>query len=99
MDAMGWLTPQKLLLVAAVANVVAWAAYRLDKAAATANRRRIEERVLLMLTVPGGVGALLGMYAARRRHKTRKWTFVGAAFLAAAAQLIGLGYALTILLR
>lgn len=89
---MVWLTLQHLLLAAAIADLVAWAAYRLDKAAAAAHRRRIEERVLLMLTVPGGVGALLGMYAAKRRHKTQKWYFVAVAFLAAAGQVLGLGY-------
>jgi uncharacterized membrane protein YsdA (DUF1294 family) len=91
---MTWPALRALLVCAAVANLVAWAAFRIDKAAAARDRRRIAERTLLLLAVPGGVGALLGMFAARRRHKTRKGRFVVLAVLAAAAQLIGLAYAL-----
>lgn len=76
-----------LLAAIVIPNLLCWLAYRLDKAAATAQRGRISERTLLLLTVIGGVGALLGMFAHRRRHKTRKLRFLLLAPLAALAQL------------
>jgi uncharacterized membrane protein YsdA (DUF1294 family) len=92
MDAPGWSTLAALLAAALVADVVAWAAFRLDKRAARRGRRRIPERTLLALAAPGGLGALLGMYAAKQRHKTQKWHFVGLAWLFGAAQLFAAGY-------
>ncbi|MBK7536967.1 MAG: DUF1294 domain-containing protein [Myxococcales bacterium] len=91
------LVPLPLLTLAAVvvvANGIAWAAFRIDKAAASAGRRRISERSLLILTALGGLGALWAMVGHRRRHKTRKPRFVIAAVLAAAAQLAALMYLL-----
>lgn len=79
------------LAAATASNLLCWLAFRLDKAAATAQRGRISERTLLLLTTLGGLGALLGMFAHRRRHKTRKLRFVLLAPLAAAAQLAALG--------
>lgn len=55
-------------------NLVAFAAFGIDKRAARRARKRISERTLLTLAVAGGgVGALSG----RRffRHKTRRWIF------------------------
>lgn len=61
----------------ALLNVVAWASYRVDKARAVRGARRIPERVLLGLALIGGsAGALIAVYAHRRRHKARKWRFV-----------------------
>lgn len=80
------------LLVAAVvaANLACWAAFRVDKAAAAARSWRISERTLLILTTLGGLGALLGMFAHRQRHKTRKLRFLLWAPLATAAQAAAL---------
>lgn len=68
-----------LLIVAASllgANLVAWAAFRIDKhRAKQAGRRRIPERRLLWFTAFGGGGALVAMYAHRRRHKVDKRRF------------------------
>lgn len=68
-------------------DAIAWAAYRLDKARARRERRRISERALLVMTALGGFGAVLGMYGHRDRHKTRKAIFVVAAAAAALARL------------
>ena len=81
------------LLVALALDVVAWAAFRIDKALARAGRRRVSERALLILTLLGGLGAVTGMYAHRQRHKTQKARFVATAALAALARLAVLGYA------
>lgn len=75
-----------VLAVLAVADVLAWAAFRLDKRRAQRQRRRVRERTLLYLAVPGGVGALVAMYGHRHRHKTAKPRFVVVATLAALAQ-------------
>lgn len=54
-----------------------WAIYRLDKRRAQQGRRRIPEKTLLQLALFGGViGALLGVYASRYRHKARKPSFM-----------------------
>lgn len=65
-----------VLVAAAAFNVIAWAAFRLDKHWARQGRRRIRERTLLLLATLGGIGALLGMYGHRQRHKTTKPRFV-----------------------
>lgn len=76
----------------ALLDLVAWAAFRVDKARARRQRRRVRERTLLLLALPGGVGAALGMYAHRQRHKTSKPLFVAVVSLAALAQLAGLAW-------
>jgi len=58
-----------------LADLVAWIAFRVDKARARRGVRRISERRLLQLAAPGGLGALLGMYAHRQRHKVDKRGF------------------------
>lgn len=75
-------------------DLVAWAAFRLDKARARRQGPRIRERTLLVLALLGGVGAWLGMYAHRQRHKTAKPRFVVVVTLGALAQF-GLAVALT----
>lgn len=61
----------------AALNAATWASYRIDKARAARGARRTSERTLLALALVGGsLGALAGMYAHRRRHKTSKLRFV-----------------------
>ncbi len=84
------LASPQALLIAAATNLLAWAAYRLDKACARRQWRRISERTLLLLTFLGGLGALLGMYAHRQRHKAGKPRFVAAAVVATLLQLAAL---------
>ena len=86
-----------MVAIAAVVDLIVWAAYRLDKLCARRNWRRISENTLLCLTLFGGSGALLGMYAHRQRHKTQKAYFVWTAILATVLQvtgLVALGYAI-----
>ena len=63
-----------LLAVFIIFDVLTFFLYVIDKLCAKAGWRRVPEKYLLMLAVPGGVGALLGMLIAR--HKIRKWYFV-----------------------
>lgn len=81
-----------VIVGAAVLDLIAWAAFRLDKGRARRQRRRIRERTLLALAIPGGIGAALAMYAHRQRHKTTKPLFVIVVSLAALAQLAALAY-------
>lgn len=61
----------------ALVNIATWACYRIDKARAGRGARRIPERVLLGAALAGGsIGALLGVYAHRRRHKAKKVRFM-----------------------
>ena len=58
-------------------NLATWAIYRLDKARAARKQWRISERALLAMAALGGSpGALVAVYAHRRRHKARKPGFV-----------------------
>jgi uncharacterized membrane protein YsdA (DUF1294 family) len=76
-------------------NLATWAVYRIDKARAGRGARRISERALLAMTALGGSpGALVGVYAHRRRHKARKPGFVAPLWLIAAAHAALLGWAL-----
>jgi uncharacterized membrane protein YsdA (DUF1294 family) len=70
-----------------VANLVAWAAFRIDKRRARQRAWRIPERVLLMLSALGALGALIAMYAHRQRHKVNKRGFAAIVWLELAAQL------------
>lgn len=83
-----------LLLVVAAANLIAWAALRLDKICARRGWQRIPERSLLALILLGGSGAWLGMYGHRQRHKTQKTSFVVALGLGVLLQLAAFGYAI-----
>ena len=80
-------------------NVVTWAAFRIDKhRAQQAGRRRIPERRLLWFASVGGGGALVAMYAHRRRHKVDKRGFrawVWALVVMQVAALAGLAYLAT----
>lgn len=55
-------------------NVIAFAAFCIDKWKAVHHKYRISEATLFLLTAAGGsVGALAGMYMFH--HKTRVWYF------------------------
>lgn len=57
-----------------IINIIAFAAYGIDKAKARNGTRRIPEKTLIGLAAFGGaIGALIGMLAFR--HKTRKIKF------------------------
>lgn len=72
-----------IVVVVAVANVVAFGAYFVDKRrAGRRGARRIPEATLLGLGVLGPAGAWLGVFALR--HKTRKPWFLGRLLLASA---------------
>ncbi len=77
-----------LVVLGAVAawNAATWAVYRIDKARAGRAGRRISERTLLvMAALAGSPGALVAVYAHRRRHKAAKRSFVVPLLLIAAA--------------
>lgn len=87
-----------LLVLGGVAawNALTWAVYRIDKARAGRARRRISERtLLLMAALAGSPGALVAVYAHRRRHKAGKRSFIVPLWLivaAHAALLVGLAW-------
>ena len=65
-----------LIIIAALllVNIVAFAAYGIDKRKAQKNKWRIPESTLLLLAFIGGsLGALLGMRTFH--HKTKHWKF------------------------
>jgi uncharacterized membrane protein YsdA (DUF1294 family) len=65
---------QIIIIYLVVINLVAFAAYGIDKWKAQHNRWRIPEATLIMLAVIGGaLGAFLGMKMFR--HKTQHWKF------------------------
>ena len=68
------LTPANMSTYLAVINLVAFAAFGIDKLAAVSSARRISEANLLLLAFAGGSP---GAYAGRHlfRHKTRKQPF------------------------
>ena len=71
-------------------NLVAFAAFGLDKAKAQRGAWRIKESTLLTFAFLGGT---LGAYAGRRafRHKTRKQPFNSNLFSIAVLQVLALG--------
>ena len=65
-----------MIIIAALllVNIVAFAAYGIDKRKAQKNKWRIPENTLLLLAFLGGaLGALLGMRLFH--HKTKHWKF------------------------
>jgi len=77
-----------------LANLFAFAAFAIDKAAAESGRWRIPETTLLMLALVGGsLGALIGQRV--MRHKTRKQPF-RSILLAIAVLHVGLAIALIV---
>lgn len=84
------LTPINLITALIALNLIAFAAFGVDKTKARRGRWRIAESTLLMLAVLGGT---LGAYAGRKafRHKTRKQPFNSNLFAIAVVQVAGLG--------
>lgn len=76
----------RLLLALALAllgtNLLAFAAYGLDKRRAAAGGPRLRERTLILLGAPGPLGAWAGVWVLR--HKTRKPWFLLRLLLASA---------------
>lgn len=63
-----------LVCYAVICNLIAFAAFGLDKYRAVKGKWRISEHTLFLLALAGGsAGALAGMYCFR--HKTRKYRF------------------------
>ena len=61
-------------------NVFSFLLYGLDKFAAKINIRRIKEKLLLNISIFGGVyGSLIGMYLFH--HKTRKKLFISVNYI------------------
>jgi len=74
-----------------VINIIAFAAYGIDKWKAKHNKWRISEMPLILLAFIGGaLGALLGMKVFR--HKTQHWKFKILVPLALLLWIAGLGY-------
>lgn len=72
-------------------NIVAFAAYGIDKWKAKHNKWRISEMTLIVLAFLGGaLGALLGMKVFR--HKTQHWKFKILVPLALVLWIIGICY-------
>ena len=70
-------------------NVLTWGVYRWDKAQARSRGRRVPEQTLLTLAGLGGiVGAFMGVYGHRQRHKAQKPAFLLPLYGIAAAYLV-----------
>ena len=84
------LTPTTLTAVFIALNLLAFAAFGLDKAKARRGDWRIAEATLLTLALLGGTP---GAYAGRKafRHKTRKQPFNSHLFSIAVLQMLALG--------
>ena len=82
--------PLYVLYVLIAVNLIAFAAFGIDKSAAERGRWRISEGALLRWAVLGGT---LGAYAGRRafRHKTRKQPFCARLHTIAASQVLAIG--------
>ena len=80
------LTPANIATALIAVNLLAFAAFGVDKALAEHRRRRISEAALLNLALIGGTP---GAYAGRAlfRHKTRKASFSNQLHTIAALQL------------
>lgn len=84
------LTPENLVAAFIAMNVLAFAAFGIDKWKARTGRWRTPESTLLMLAALGGTpGAYLGRHLFR--HKTRKQPFVSLLGRIAVMQVVGLG--------
>lgn len=68
------------LLIYGLLQLIVAAVYGLDKFKAVSRaRRRVPERVLLLLAMAAPFGAYAGIFAFR--HKTRKWYFITVSLL------------------
>lgn len=69
-----WSLPIWVAALYLVASIVCFVAYAIDKSAAVAGRRRVSERMLLLLGFAGGwPGAIVAQQTLR--HKTQKVSF------------------------
>lgn len=66
--------PDIITLIFIVFDILTFVFYLWDKLCAKAKWRRIPERVLLTLSLPGGLGGILAMVTAS--HKIRKPAFI-----------------------
>ena len=84
------LTPTNIAAALIAINVIAFAAFGLDKAKAKRGHYRIAESTLLLFAFLGGTP---GAYAGRSlfRHKTRKQPFNSNLFSIAVLQMLALG--------
>ena len=84
------LTPTNITIALIAINLIAFAAFGLDKAKARRGQYRIAESTLLLFAFLGGT---IGAYAGRSlfRHKTRKQPFSSYLFQIAVLQMLGLG--------
>ena len=65
------------LIYLVLINITAFAMYGIDKSAATRQKSRIPNKVLLGMAVIGGsIGALAGMYTFRHKTKQKKYTIM-----------------------
>ena len=62
-----------MYIILIIVNIIAFIMYGVDKRRAVHHQWRISERALILISVFGGVGGLLGMIVFH--HKTRKWKF------------------------
>ena len=78
-----------LALWGVAVSAATWALFRWEKHRAGHGGRRVPERALVLLAWLGGYpGALLGMYAHKRRHKTNKRFVVVGVWAAAVAWVV-----------
>ena len=81
---------QIILAALLLVNIVAFAAYGIDKRKAQKGRWRIPESTLLLLAFFGGApGALMGMRAFRHKTKHRKFKILVPLFLVLQIALAG----------
>ena len=83
-------TPANIAAALIAINLIAFAAFGLDKAKARRGQYRTAESTLLLFAFLGGT---LGAYAGRSlfRHKTRKQPFNSNLFTIAVLQMLALG--------
>jgi uncharacterized membrane protein YsdA (DUF1294 family) len=93
MPFMHYLTPANVITAIIAMNVLAFAAFGIDKGKASRGGWRTSEDTLLLLALLGGI---FGAYAGRRvfRHKTRKQPFGNQLFTIAVFQAVAGGLAI-----
>jgi uncharacterized membrane protein YsdA (DUF1294 family) len=87
----------RALIVLALLNAAAFALFWFDKTQARAHGSRVPERLLLMFSLTGGLGAWMGQHILR--HKTRKEPFRTRLGVAITIHLAGIAALFYVLLR